>query len=133
MQNYYTTISKLLTNKFGVDPSDINPDAEFEADLNIGPMELSELIEHLEAKYNFSFNDEDEEIDLGLDYDTDEEDDTHYDSDVDEEDDDDPVHVDTDTNEGGTYTPRAGKAAVYDTSEIVTINDLVEVLAEKLE
>jgi len=52
MSNYYGTIKKLISEKAGVEPSEITTESFFEDDLNIGEMELLEILEELEEIFH---------------------------------------------------------------------------------
>lgn len=48
MTDYFSKIKKLLAEKTGLEPSEISEDSYFEDDLNIGEMELIEILSELE-------------------------------------------------------------------------------------
>ncbi len=48
MSNYYGQIKKIISEKTGLESSEITTESFFEDDLNIGEMELLEILEELE-------------------------------------------------------------------------------------
>ena len=54
MSNYYNEVKKLISEKTGLESYEITPESFFEDDLNIGEMELMEILEELEEKYHVS-------------------------------------------------------------------------------
>lgn len=52
MSDYLGKIKKVISEKTGVESSDINPETFIEDDLNIGEMELIEILEELEEIFN---------------------------------------------------------------------------------
>jgi acyl carrier protein len=49
---YLKEIKKIIEDKIGTDPADITPESFFEDDLNVGEMELIEILTELEDKYH---------------------------------------------------------------------------------
>ncbi len=62
MSNYLTKVKKLIEDKFGVDPSEINEESYFEDDLNIGAMELMEFLSELEEELKIDLVEDKDEI-----------------------------------------------------------------------
>lgn len=50
--NYKKDIINLIADKTGIEPEEINEDSFIEDDLNLGEMELIEVIEAIEDKYD---------------------------------------------------------------------------------
>jgi len=48
MSNYFAQIKKIISEKSGIDPSEITEESYFEDDLNIGEMELVEILSEIE-------------------------------------------------------------------------------------
>lgn len=59
---YFKDIKKLIEEATGVEPSEITPDSYFEDDLNIGEMELIEILSELEEKFHVELMDKREDI-----------------------------------------------------------------------
>jgi len=51
---YFREVKKIIEEKTGVDPSDILMDSCFEDDLNVGEMEIIEILSELEEKYDIT-------------------------------------------------------------------------------
>ena len=49
--DYTTKVKRIVSEKSGVEPEDITLEAYFEDDLNLGKMELIEILEELEELY----------------------------------------------------------------------------------
>lgn len=62
MEDYTKKIKKLIADKAGVETSEINPSDYFEDDLNIGEMELMEILEDLEEAFHIELLDLRDEI-----------------------------------------------------------------------
>lgn len=54
---YLKKIQKIIANKMGIDPSEVEPASHFEEDLNMGDLEFMELIESLEDEYDVELTD----------------------------------------------------------------------------
>jgi len=59
---YFKDIRKIIEEKTGLEPSEITPESYFEDDLNIGEMELIEILNELEEKYHTDLTEERENI-----------------------------------------------------------------------
>ena len=59
---YLTKTKKVIEEKTGVSPSDIHETSFFEDDLNIGEMELLEILSELEEMYRVDLVSEQENI-----------------------------------------------------------------------
>jgi len=62
MTEYLEKIRNLISNKCGVDKSEITPNSFFEDDLNIGEIELLEILEDLEETFKVELITEKENI-----------------------------------------------------------------------
>ncbi len=49
--DYFKEVRKIIEEKTGLEPSEISPESFFEEDLNVGEMELMEILSDLEEKY----------------------------------------------------------------------------------
>jgi acyl carrier protein len=56
--DYFKEIRKIIEEKTGLEPSEISPDSFFEDDLNVGEMDLIEILNELEEKYNTELMDQ---------------------------------------------------------------------------
>ena len=54
---YLKKIQKLIANKMGLEPQEIEPASHFAEDLNMGELEVMELIEILENEYDIEIAD----------------------------------------------------------------------------
>ncbi|HDQ88600.1 MAG TPA: acyl carrier protein [candidate division WWE3 bacterium] len=54
---YLKKIQKLIANKMGLEPQEIEPASDFAEDLNMGELEVMELIEILENEYDIEIAD----------------------------------------------------------------------------
>jgi len=61
MDDYLKKVIKIIINKTGVDTEDINENSYFEDDLNIGEIELIDIIGALEEKYEIEFEEGEKE------------------------------------------------------------------------
>lgn len=61
MDDYLVQIAKIIANKTGVDPEDIKEESYLEDDLNIGEMELVDIIGALEEEYAVEFTEVEKE------------------------------------------------------------------------
>jgi acyl carrier protein len=52
MNNYLQRIKKIIEHKNGIDPAEVTPESYFEDDLNIGEMELIDILTELEDEYH---------------------------------------------------------------------------------
>lgn len=59
---YFKEIKKIIVEKTGLEPSEIVGESYFEDDLNIGEMELAEILNELEEKYHAELVDEKDKI-----------------------------------------------------------------------
>lgn len=59
---YFKEIRKIIEDKTGLEPSEITPESYFEDDLNLGEMELIEILNELEEKYHTELMNEKENI-----------------------------------------------------------------------
>jgi acyl carrier protein len=50
--DYLKDLKKVIEEKTGLDPSEITVDSFFEDDLNVGEMELLDIISEVEEKYH---------------------------------------------------------------------------------
>ncbi len=62
MNEYFNTIKTMIVDKTGADPEDINEESCFEDDLNIGEMELVEILTDLEDIYGIDLVEEKDNI-----------------------------------------------------------------------
>jgi len=60
--DYLKEIKKIIEEKTGIETSEITPDLFFEDDLNLGDMELLEILNELEDKYKADLVDEKDNI-----------------------------------------------------------------------
>ena len=60
--DYYKEIKKIIEEKTGLDASEITVESYFEDDLNVGEMELIEILSELEEKYNTDLMEDRENI-----------------------------------------------------------------------
>jgi len=58
MDEYLKKIIAIVINKTGMDPEEISEDSYFEDDLNIGELDLIEIIGALEEEYKIEFEEE---------------------------------------------------------------------------
>lgn len=61
MDKYINRLIALIIEKTGIDPEDINENSYFEDDLNMGELELLEILAILEEEYKIEFSDEEKE------------------------------------------------------------------------
>jgi len=59
---YFKDIKKIIEEKTGLEPSEITADSFFEDDLNLGEMELIEILNELEEKYHTDLMEEKDNI-----------------------------------------------------------------------
>lgn len=59
---YFREIKKIIEEKTGLEPSEITAESYFEDDLNVGEMELIEILNELEEKYHTELVDEKDNI-----------------------------------------------------------------------
>lgn len=52
MTDYYSKIKKIISEKTGLEASEISEESYFEDDLNIGEMELIEILSELEEVFH---------------------------------------------------------------------------------
>lgn len=52
MSDYYPKVKKIIAEKTGLEPSEISTESYFEDDLNVGEMELMEILEELEETFH---------------------------------------------------------------------------------
>lgn len=52
MANYFSKIKQLVADKTGMDPDEITEECYFEEDLNLGEMEVIEILSELEELYH---------------------------------------------------------------------------------
>jgi len=52
MSDYYPKVKKVIAEKTGLELSEITPESYFEEDLNVGEMELIEILEELEEAFH---------------------------------------------------------------------------------
>jgi acyl carrier protein len=62
VHNYLQTIKDVIANKTGLEPEEVTKDSFFEDDLNIGEMELIEILEELEDVYHTELTGEREDL-----------------------------------------------------------------------
>ena len=62
MTDYLNEIKKVISHKAGVELSEVTKESFFEDDLNIGEIELIEILEELEEKYHTDLVEERENI-----------------------------------------------------------------------
>jgi len=58
MSEYLSRIKKLIADKTGLETSEINGDCFFEEDLNLGEMEVIEILSELEEIYHVNLVDD---------------------------------------------------------------------------
>jgi len=61
MEELKKRFNKLLTNKFGVHPSELKPEANFRKDLGADILDMVELILEFENEFNISISDDEAE------------------------------------------------------------------------
>ncbi len=54
---YLKKLQKIISNKMGIEPAEITPASHFADDLNMGELELMELLEELEREYDIRLAD----------------------------------------------------------------------------
>ncbi|HOM77830.1 acyl carrier protein [Patescibacteria group bacterium] len=54
---YLKKIQKIISNRMGIEPEEIEPTSHFEEDLNMGELELMGLIEELEKEFSLELKD----------------------------------------------------------------------------
>jgi acyl carrier protein len=59
---YFREIKRIIEEKTGLEASEITADSYFEADLNLGEMELIEILNELEEKYHTELVDDKDKI-----------------------------------------------------------------------
>jgi acyl carrier protein len=52
MSDYYPKVKKIIADKTGLETSEISAESYFEDDLNVGEMELMEILEELEETFH---------------------------------------------------------------------------------
>ena len=52
MSDYYNKVKKVIAEKTGLELSEISAESYFEDDLNVGEMELIEILEELEEAFH---------------------------------------------------------------------------------
>lgn len=52
MSDYYPKVKKIIADKTGLETSEITAESYFEDDLNVGEMELIEILEELEETFH---------------------------------------------------------------------------------
>lgn len=57
-EEYLNKIKEVLSEKAGVEPEEVHEDAYFDADLNIGDLELAEIYTELEDHYQVELGEE---------------------------------------------------------------------------
>ena len=62
MNDYFEKIKSLIAHKGGTDPEEVTPESYFDADLNIGEMELEEIITDLEDIYHIDLSEDKDSI-----------------------------------------------------------------------
>lgn len=61
MNDYLGKVKEILAERTGVDPDEVTDEAYFHEDLNIGKIELMEVIAELEEEYEITLEDEEKE------------------------------------------------------------------------
>ncbi|OGC45654.1 hypothetical protein A2V49_03035 [candidate division WWE3 bacterium RBG_19FT_COMBO_34_6] len=61
MDKYYKEIKKIIIQKSGLEPEEINEESYFGDDLNIGHMELLDILTAIEEEYNIEFEENEKE------------------------------------------------------------------------
>lgn len=61
MDRYINKIKAIIVEKTGLDPEDINENSYFEDDLNVGQMELYDIITAVEDEYAVEFEEEEKD------------------------------------------------------------------------
>ena len=61
MDKYLNRVIAIIIEKTGIDPEDIGESSYFEDDLNIGEMELHEILGAVEEEYKIELEDEEKE------------------------------------------------------------------------
>jgi len=59
--SYLKRVIQVIINKTGIDPEEIGDDSYFEDDLNVGQLELLEIISALEEEYSVEFSEDEKE------------------------------------------------------------------------
>ena len=62
MSNYLSKVKTLISERYGVAPEEINGESFIEEDLNIGEIDLMELLTELEEIYKIEFPEDKENI-----------------------------------------------------------------------
>lgn len=62
MNDYYNKIKQIIIEKTGLDAEEITKGSYFQDDLNIGEMELSEILEEVEDAFHVDLADDKDEI-----------------------------------------------------------------------
>lgn len=62
MTDRFNQIKKIISEKVGIDPTEVTKDAYFEDDLNIGEMELVEILSEIEEVFHVDLMDDKDNI-----------------------------------------------------------------------
>lgn len=62
MVNYIKKIKELVSEKAGMEPNEISEESYFEDDLNLGALEIAEIVEELEEAYSIDLSESKGEI-----------------------------------------------------------------------
>lgn len=54
-------IIKAIAEHLGLSPEDLDPQADLREELNLGPIELNDLLNHLQKQFNVDFDPQDAE------------------------------------------------------------------------
>lgn len=57
-ENYKQQIKEMLAERLGIETEEIHPESYFEEDLNLGELELMELVTDIEDEFEIDLNDE---------------------------------------------------------------------------
>ena len=60
--DYETKVKDLISAKTGVEPDEIQDESYFEDDLNIGELELNEIFDEIEEKFEVDLSEERDEF-----------------------------------------------------------------------
>lgn len=64
MNNYLKQTKKAISGVTGVDPSEIKGADQFEGDLNVGNLELVEILENLEEEFTVELMEEKDKLEV---------------------------------------------------------------------
>lgn len=62
MENYTEQLKEIISNRTGIEKTEIHKDSFFEDDLNIGELELIEILEEIEETFEIDLVEEKDDI-----------------------------------------------------------------------